>query len=56
MAAHFSTGSCPCRLSRLSRAHPQKHDVFVLDFMNDTDTIQNAMATHSLQQGSIPRW
>ena len=27
-------------LSRLNRAHPQKHDVFVLDFMNDTDTIQ----------------
>ena len=22
-------------LSRLNRAHPQKHDVFVLDFMND---------------------
>ena len=29
-------------LSRLNRAHPQKHDVFVLDFMNDTDTIQKA--------------
>ncbi len=29
-------------LSRLNRAHPQKHDVFVLDFLNDTDTIQNA--------------
>jgi type I restriction enzyme R subunit len=27
-------------LSRLNRAHPQKHDTFVLDFMNDTDTIQ----------------
>lgn len=27
-------------LSRLNRAHPQKHDVFVLDFMNDSDTIQ----------------
>jgi len=27
-------------LSRLNRSHPQKHDVFVLDFMNDTDTIQ----------------
>ncbi|MFN8587281.1 MAG: hypothetical protein U0704_05720 [Candidatus Eisenbacteria bacterium] len=26
-------------LSRLSRAHP-KHDVFVLDFMNDLDTIE----------------
>jgi len=29
-------------LSRLNRAHPQKHDVFVLDFQNDTDTIQRA--------------
>ncbi len=27
-------------LSRLNRAHPQKHDTFVLDFYNDTDTIQ----------------
>jgi len=26
-------------LSRLNRAHPKKHDVFVLDFMNDGDTI-----------------
>ncbi|MDX8411023.1 MAG: type I restriction endonuclease subunit R [Mariprofundaceae bacterium] len=31
-------------LSRLNRAHPQKHDVFVLDFMNDTDTIQESFA------------
>ncbi len=29
-------------LSRLNRAHPQKHDVFVLDFMNDIDTIQES--------------
>ena len=27
-------------LSRLNRAHPKKHDVFVLDFLNDTDIIQ----------------
>jgi type I restriction enzyme R subunit len=27
-------------LSRLNRAHPKKHDVFVLDFMNDADTIK----------------
>jgi type I restriction enzyme R subunit len=27
-------------LSRLNRAHPQKHDTFVLDFMNDAATIQ----------------
>ena len=29
-------------LSRLNRAHPQKHDVFVLDFMNDPATIEAA--------------
>ena len=29
-------------LSRLNRAHPKKHDVFVLDFFNDADTIQVA--------------
>ncbi len=29
-------------LSRLNRAHPKKHDAFVLDFANDTDTIQTA--------------
>ena len=33
-------------LSRLNRAHPQKHDVFVLDFMNDTDTIREAFADY----------
>lgn len=33
-------------LSRLNRAHPQKHNVFVLDFMNDTDTIQSAFADY----------
>ncbi len=33
-------------LSRLNRAHPQKHDVFVLDFLNDTDTIQEAFARY----------
>ena len=33
-------------LSRLNRAHPQKHDVFVLDFMNDVDTIQAAFADY----------
>ena len=27
-------------LSRLNRAHPQKHDCAVLDFFNDVDTIQ----------------
>ena len=29
-------------LSRLNRAHPQKHDCFVLDFQNDPETIQKA--------------
>jgi type I restriction enzyme R subunit len=33
-------------LSRLNRAHPQKHDVFVLDFMNDTDTIHAAFSDY----------
>ncbi len=31
-------------LSRLNRAHPKKHDTFVLDFMNDADTIRDAFA------------
>jgi type I restriction enzyme, R subunit len=31
-------------LSRLNRAHPKKHDVFVLDFLNDADTIQESFA------------
>ena len=29
-------------LSRLNRAHPQKYDVFVLDFQNDTETIRKS--------------
>ena len=33
-------------LSRLNRAHPRKHDVFVLDFMNDSDTIGEAFADY----------
>jgi type I restriction enzyme R subunit len=33
-------------LSRLNRAHPKKHDVFVLDFMNDADTIQQSFADY----------
>jgi type I restriction enzyme R subunit len=32
-------------LSRLNRAHPKKHDTFVLDFMNDTTTIQASFET-----------
>ncbi|HNR55887.1 MAG TPA: type I restriction endonuclease subunit R [Flavobacteriales bacterium] len=45
-------------LSRLNRAHPQKHDVFVLDFMNDVDTIQQSFAdfyrTTILSEGTDP--
>ena len=33
-------------LSRLNRAHPKKHDAFVLDFANDTDTIQDAFSDY----------
>jgi type I restriction enzyme, R subunit len=33
-------------LSRLNRAHPKKHDVFVLDFMNDIDTIRESFADY----------
>ena len=33
-------------LSRLNRAHPQKYDVFVLDFQNETDTIAAAFADY----------
>jgi type I restriction enzyme, R subunit len=29
-------------LSRLNRAHPAKHDVFILDFMNDVETIERS--------------
>jgi type I restriction enzyme R subunit len=33
-------------LSRLNRAHPQKHDVFILDFYNDVDTIRSGFAPY----------
>lgn len=33
-------------LSRLNRAHPKKHDAFVLDFMNKTEVIQFAFADY----------
>lgn len=33
-------------LSRLNRAHPQKHDVFILDFMNNTETITQAFSDY----------
>lgn len=33
-------------LSRLNRAHPEKHDTFVLDFANDTEVIKKAFERH----------
>jgi type I restriction enzyme, R subunit len=33
-------------LSRLNRAHPLKHDTFVLDFLNDAATIEEAFADY----------
>ena len=33
-------------LSRLNRSHPKKHDVFVLDFLNESDTIRDAFADY----------
>ena len=33
-------------LSRLNRAHPCKHDVFVLDFANDVETIRDAFSDY----------
>ncbi len=33
-------------LSRLNRAHPQKRDVFVLDFLNDAETIESAFSDY----------
>ena len=33
-------------LSRLNRSHPKKHDVFVLDFLNDADTMRDAFADY----------
>ncbi len=33
-------------LSRLNRAHPKKHDTFVLDFFNDVDVIKKAFSDY----------
>jgi len=33
-------------LSRLNRAHPEKHDTFVLDFANDADTMETAFGDY----------
>lgn len=41
---HLSGIKAVQTLSRLNRAHPQKRDVFVLDFMNDVNTIEASFA------------
>ena len=33
-------------LSRLNRAHPNKHDTFILDFFNSVDTIRDAFSDY----------
>ena len=38
----LSGGKAVQTLSRLNRAHPLKHDTFVLDFVNDAETIREA--------------
>lgn len=43
---HLSGIKAVQTLSRLNRAHPKKHDVFVLDFANDIDTISEAFADY----------
>ncbi len=42
----LSGGKAVQTLSRLNRAHPRKHDTFILDFVNDTDMIQAAFAPY----------
>lgn len=43
---HLSGIKAVQTLSRLNRAHPQKHDVFVLDFLNNTETITQAFSDY----------
>ena len=43
---HLSGIKAVQTLSRLNRAHPNKHDTFVLDFMNDADTVQAAFVPY----------
>ena len=42
-------------LSRLNRAHPKKHDVFVLDFQNDVDTIETRVRATTTGRRSSAR-
>ncbi len=43
---HLSGIKAVQTLSRLNRAHPHKHDTFVLDFLNDAETIEAAFAPY----------
>jgi len=43
---HLSGIKAVQTLSRLNRARPQKHDVFVLDFMNNSETITEAFSDY----------
>lgn len=43
---HLSGIKAVQTLSRLNRAHPKKHDTFVLDFMNDSETIETAFSDY----------
>ncbi len=42
----LSGGKAVQTLSRLNRAHPQKHDTFILDFVNDPDMIKESFAPY----------
>ena len=42
-------------LSRLNRAHPKKHDVFVLDFQNDVERIQARLRITTARPSSARR-
>ncbi len=42
----LSGGKAVQTLSRLNRAYPRKHDTFILDFVNDTDMIQDSFAPY----------
>jgi type I restriction enzyme R subunit len=41
-------------LSRLNRTHPEKEDTFVLDFVNDTETIQEAFRPYYQETSAAP--
>jgi type I restriction enzyme R subunit len=41
-------------LSRLNRTHPEKEDTFVLDFINDAETIQEAFRPYYQETSAAP--